>query len=170
VHIYVDGAGRAVRAAGNRPDVGAAFPAYGTGHGFDASVAAGPGAHQVCAYAINVRAGSNQLLGCRVAVVPADPFGSLDAVAATSGGIRVAGWAVDPNTAEPIDVHVYVGTSGTPVPAADPRPDVAAAYPTAGAGHGFDVTVPGRAGQQVCVYAINRGPGSNALIACRAAR
>ena len=34
VHVYVDGVGRAVTAAGERGDVGRAYPGYGTAHGF----------------------------------------------------------------------------------------------------------------------------------------
>jgi hypothetical protein len=72
VHVYVDGAYRgAFNAAGNRPDLAAAFP-YGAGHGFDATISGvSKGAHQVCAYGINnvFTAGQNRLLGCRVVTV-----------------------------------------------------------------------------------------------------
>ena len=88
---------------------------------------------------------------------------------AGADGIRVSGWAIDPNTPDPIEVHVYVGTAGTPVLADRARPDLASVYPTAGTSHGYDVVVPGRAGQTVCVYAINAGPGATRTIACRIA-
>jgi hypothetical protein len=169
VHVYVGGSGTVVRADGDRPDLAAAFPGYGSAHGFRAVIAAGAGATPVCVYAINVRAGAHQLLGCRTVVVPADPFGSVDLVRATPSGIQVSGWAVDPNTGGPIEVHAYVGGTGVATLADRPRPDVALAYPASGPDHGFDLVVPGRAGQTVCVYAINAGPGSNVLLACRAA-
>jgi hypothetical protein len=171
VHVYVDGAlGAVVRADGDRPDVGAAFSGYGTAHGYAASVPAGPGRHQVCTYGINVAAGGNVNLGCRTVVVPGDPLGSLDVVSAANGSVRVAGWAFDPNTTSPIDVHVYVGTNGTAVRADGDRPDVAAAFPAAGPKHGYDAVVPGATGSTVCVYAINAGPGSNVQLGCRVAR
>lgn len=170
VHVYVDGIGRAaITAAGTRPDVATIFPGYGGNHGFATKVAAGEGNHQVCAFAINVRGGDNRLLGCRTTFVPADPFGSVDVVRAGADGIRVSGWAIDPNTNDPIEVHVYVAAAGTPVLADRDRPDLAGAYPGAGTRHGFDVVVPGRAGQTVCVYAINAGPGATRTLACRTA-
>jgi SpoIID/LytB domain protein len=169
VHVYVDGAGVALNANGDRPDVGAAFAGSGNAHGFNALVRAAPGNHRVCLYAINVRGGGNSLLECRTVFVPSNPFGNIDVVASGAGGLRVAGWAIDPNTAEPIDVHVYVGPAGTAVHADRPRPDLAGPFPSAGTAHGFDTTVAGASGQSVCVYAINSGPGANVLLGCRAA-
>lgn len=169
VHVYVDAAGTVLTANDSRPDLASAFPGFGTAHGYQATVSASPGTHTVCAYAINVRAGANQQIGCRSVFVPADPFGAIDVLRAGADGIRVSGWAIDPNTPDPIEVHVYVGTAGTPVLADRTRPDLAAVYPTAGTSHGYDVVVPGRAGQTVCVYAINVGPGATQTIACRTA-
>lgn len=169
VHVYTDGVGRPVTASGTRVDVGAAFPGFGDNHGFSTKIPAAEGGHQVCVYAINVRAGGNQLLGCRIVTVPADPFGAIDVVRAGPDGIRVSGWAIDPNTNEPIDVHVYLGTNGVPVPADRDRPDLAGPFPDAGTRHGFDLVVPGRPGQTVCIYAINTGPGANRTLGCRVA-
>jgi peptidoglycan hydrolase-like amidase len=169
VHVYVDNVGTVLTADGSRPDLASVFPGFGTAHGYRATISASPGTHTVCAYAINVRAGANQQIGCRTVFIPADPFGSVDVVRAGADGVRVSGWAIDPNTSNPIEVHVYVGTSGTPVLADRDRPDIAAAYPSAGAKHGFDTVVPGRAGQTVCVYAINAGPGATQTLACRIA-
>ncbi|HEX7097587.1 MAG TPA: SpoIID/LytB domain-containing protein [Acidimicrobiales bacterium] len=170
VHVYVDGAfAGAVHANGNRPDVGAAFAGYGNAHGFNASVPASPGQHQVCVYGINAGPGGNTLIACRTVSVPGNPIGSLDVVGAVGGGIRVAGWAIDPNTASPIDVHIYVGANGTAVRADVERPDVGAAFPGYGSRHGFDVVVPGSPGATVCAYGINVGAGSNTLLGCRRA-
>lgn len=72
VHVYVDGgwAGTAV-ANTDRPDVGTAFPGFGDAHGYRVSFAAAPGAHTVCAYAIDaVTAVENPVIGCRVVQVP----------------------------------------------------------------------------------------------------
>jgi hypothetical protein len=100
----------------------------------------------------------------------ARPFGSIDAATTlATGTIRVQGWAVDADTNNPIDVHVYVdGALRHAGSAATSRPDVGAAFPF-GAGHGFDVTVsapPG--GHTACVYAINVAQGNvNSLLGCR---
>ncbi len=69
VHVYVDAAGVALTASTARPDVGAAYPRYGANHGFSASVAAAPGRHTVCAYAINAGPGGNSLLRCQAVTV-----------------------------------------------------------------------------------------------------
>jgi hypothetical protein len=52
-----------------RPDVGSAYPAFGSAHGFNVSLAAARGTATVCVTAINVGSGSNQSLGCRTVEV-----------------------------------------------------------------------------------------------------
>lgn len=100
------------------------------------------------------------------------PQGHLDraAYSRAAGGVRVTGWARDPDTPEPIDVHVHV--DGVPVAArrADlARPDVAAVVPGAGPRHGFDLTLAlDRGVRRVCVYGINVGGGrDNPELGCR---
>jgi len=72
VHIYVDGASYGLTADKSRPDVNAVFPLYAkASHGFSATVAATPGLHTVCAWAINMAgAGYNRVLGCLPVIVP----------------------------------------------------------------------------------------------------
>ncbi len=168
VHIYVDGGIVAgVRAANERGDVEAAHPSYGPNHGFETTVAVGPGDHSVCAYAINVYAGQNTSLGCRT--VTTNPFGSFDAMSAVGGGVRVEGWALDPNTTAPVDVHAYVdgGFAGA-FSASSSRTDLAGPFPGLGTDHGFSAFVPAGGGNHnVCLYVINFGPGTNRHIACR---
>jgi hypothetical protein len=66
VHVYVDGSGSVVAADQSRPDVGAAFPAAGSAHGFVWSGSVAPGVHRVCLYAIDVDLPwRNTGLGCR---------------------------------------------------------------------------------------------------------
>lgn len=168
VHLYVDGAIVAGVTAGLvRTDVESAHPSYGSNHGFDTTVAVGPGDHSVCAYAINVYAGNNVALGCRT--VTTNPFGSFDVMNAVGGGVQVAGWALDPNTVDPIEVHAYVdGSFAASIRASSSRTDLAAPYPGLGTDHGFSALVPAGGGNHnVCLYAINVGPGTNRLISCR---
>ncbi|WP_315096639.1 hypothetical protein [uncultured Cellulomonas sp.] len=96
------------------------------------------------------------------------PVGSLDSVTADATGITATGWALDPDTHNPIAVHVYVGSSGSAFTADRSRPDVGAAYKK-GDLHGFSATVPTAEGTyQVCVYALNDwAAGGNTQIACR---
>jgi hypothetical protein len=170
VHVYIDGAPVvALLVTQSRPDVGAAFP-YGPDHGFDVSLTTARGAHEACVYGINTGgAGTNVLIGCRGFQVGRSPFGAVDSGLPTPGGVTLVGWAQDPDTPGPINVHVYV--DGQPVTAAGAggdRPDVAAAFGN-GAAHGFSVVVPLPEGQhEACVYAIDATGDANALIGCGA--
>jgi subtilisin family serine protease len=170
VHVYVDRGGAPLRADLSRPDVADAIPGYGDRHGYDRLVAAPPGDHRVCTYAIDSNGGPNVTLGCRTVTVPQpSPFGALDVAARVDGGVEVAGWAVDPDTAASIDVHVYVdGILASTARADDERLDVAAVRPASGSSHGYRMVVPASSEHRtVCVYGINVAEGFNALIGCR---
>src|SRR5699024_7649910 len=124
----------------------------------------------LCAYAVNTAGpGGNRLLGCRTVDLPGgSPIGALDVVAGGDARIDVAGWAIDPDTAAPIDVHVYVDGQGVPLTASVPRPDVGRAGPGYGDRHGFSASISAGAGAHpVCAYGINRGVGGNSLLGCR---
>jgi hypothetical protein len=171
--VYVDNTFKGeFTANASRPDVGAAFAGYGSAHGFDITIPTLIGFQQVRVFAINVGSGGNPLLRSQVIVVGGDPFGSLDSAVGQSGGIRVSGWAIDRDTADPTKVHVYVdGVFRGEFEADETRTDVGAAFPAYGASHGYTAVVSAAPGnRQVCVYAINIGWGGHALIACRSAR
>jgi hypothetical protein len=169
VHVYVDGKHvRTLQADGSRPDVDRVY-GLGALHGFGTTLPVADGRHDVCVYLINTPSGPNPLLGCRaVTVANAAPIGALDVARGTATGIRVQGWALDPDTTAPIGVHVYVDGLATRSLAADRnRPDVHRAYGL-GAAHGYDVEVPATAGaHEVCLYLINQPAGANPLLACR---
>ncbi|HSY16445.1 MAG TPA: fibronectin type III domain-containing protein [Jatrophihabitantaceae bacterium] len=172
VDIYADGTklGR-VLAGGSRPDVGAVYPASGDDHGYAATYPLGQGTHTICVYAINVDFGSiNTGLGCRAITLAFNPYGSLDAVTATTSGIALRGWAIDPNTTAAINVAIYAdGAQLAQLTASAPRPDVAAAYPGVGPDHGFSADLGlGEGTHQVCAYGINVGAGANAVLGCKA--
>jgi hypothetical protein len=178
VHVYVGSKGAAITADGERADVAAVYPAYGTRHGFGWSGPAVPGAYTVCAYAINNGLGGNVLLRCGTVTVPSvptppvgtgsrfAPIGNLEAATRADGGVAVSGWALDPDTTASIDVHVYIGASGSAVRADLPRADITAAFGL-GADHGFSAVLPMLPGPQpVCAYAIDTGGGPATLIGC----
>jgi hypothetical protein len=168
VHLYFNGhIVKAVTAGNPRADVARAYPAFGVGHGFAVNIPNESGT--LCAYAINAAGtGNNPLVGCKF--VDTNPFGNLDAASRQSNGVRVSGWALDPDVATSIPVHVYV--DGHPVRAImanDVRADLAAAFTAYSARHAFAATVPlGPGPHMVCAYAINRGSGyANPLLGCR---
>lgn len=170
VHTYVGGRGTPAVADGDRPDVGAAYPAAGSRHGFDVRVpVTTSGAVDVCVHAINVGPGANRLVGCRtVTGYTGAPVGAIDAVTSASGSVELRGWALDPDTAQPIEVHAYVDGVGVPLIADRARTDLAAHYPAHGVRHGFadTLTVPVDA-RTLCLYAINVGAGANTPLGCR---
>jgi|GEM_PF-1224548 len=172
VHVFVNGGWGGLGVANvARADVAAAFPGYGPVRGFDFTVPAPPGLHTVQVNAINRGPGSdNPVVGTRQVFVGGNPFGNVEIVEGRVGAYRISGWVIDPDTAGPIELHVYVdGEWGGKLFANRSRPDVGMAYPLYGADHGFDVTLPAaRGARQVCVYAINAGSGNtNPLLTCR---
>jgi hypothetical protein len=99
-----------------------------------------------------------------------NPKGSFDSAAA-GVGVRVQGWAFDPDTAAPIVMHVYVdGVLRDPITAGTFRPDVAAAFPGVSAHHGFDATFAvGGGTHDVCVFALDTGAYGfmNPMLGCK---
>lgn len=171
VQMYVDGVANAMVWANQpRPDVGAAFPAAGDNHGYSITMSASPGPHRVCLYAVNTGPGFSSGLGCTtVTALSSNPFGQLDAVTTGPSRVTASGWAIDPDTSNPLIVQMYVdGAANTMAWANQPRPDVGFYYPTAGPNHGYSLsmtTTPGR--HTVCLIAVNAGPGSSTGLGCR---
>ena len=184
VHVYVDNA-FATSGIANvaRPDVALAFPAYSAKpHGYRIPVRLAAGRHHVCTWAINEGPGASTMLGCKdIDVQSHSPFGQLDEVWATPGGVRLRGWAIDSDTTDPVSVRVTVdgktsvtgtfATGLTYLPTANAsRPDVGTAYPYYGSGHGFDLNVPMAftpGNHSVCVLAVNIGLGFDTWLNCR---
>jgi hypothetical protein len=174
VNAYVDGVGAAIGTADvSRPDVGAAYPQAGADHGFSLDVPVGDGPHQLCVYAINVGAGTeNTTLGCRSVTGHLSPVGSLDDVSTTDvRGVTLRGWTLDPESpGTALAVHTYVDGVGVAVgTTALPRPDVRAIYPsTSTPGFTTTLTLPGGT-HQVCAYGIKAPgtPGGNTTLGCR---
>jgi len=170
VHLYVDGVGRlAVTANVLRPDVAAAIPGWGPAHGFTATLPVANGAHSICVFGINRgSASANSLIGCLDVQLPGLPFGFLESATPTTGGVRVSGWAIDPDTAGPIQVHVYLNGKGFATVADRDRADIGAAYPGYGPAHGFDFFIPFGAGiYNVCAFGINNTGSPNPGLGCK---
>jgi hypothetical protein len=171
VHLYVNG-GFGAQGTANLPrgDVNAAFGITGQ-HGFSVTangkLARGP--NTVCAYAIGVTQGGNNVpIGCRTVQGPVPPIGNLDVVSASGSQAYVAGWAIDQNApSASIGVHIYVNSTGRAFDANQPRGDVNAVMGVGGQ-HGYSVLVPLQSGfNNVCVYAIGVAGNNNTSIGCR---
>ena len=97
-----------------------------------------------------------------------NPVGSVDSATRASDEVTVAGWALDPDTSAPIDIHVYIGNK-VYVRKADNvvRNDIAGLYPGYGSNHGYQYTFPApSAATDVCVYAINVSHGGGVWLGC----
>jgi hypothetical protein len=173
IHVYVDGVGAAIGTANTtRNDIESFMPGYGPTHGYELNVPVS-GDHTVCAYAISTRGKPNVTLGC--ARTSGAPRGALDSVGRpdSGGAVRARGWVLDPDTASPINVHVYIDGVGRAAAAANTnRPDIGSVFPPWGPAHGFDVTVGGVAPglHLVCVYGISVGGGANTTLGCKTAQ
>jgi SpoIID/LytB domain protein len=172
VHVYVDGQWAGMAVAGDqRADVGGAYPGYGSGHGFSVVVQAGQGRHSICAYAINVGIGTtNPLLRCATLTLDRNPKGGVVLSGYSAGTATVSGWAVDPDTHDPIAVHVYVDGKWAGVVTAnlDGATQADALFPGYGTQHGFTAAVHlGPGNHTICTYAINVGQGvTNPQLGC----
>jgi hypothetical protein len=154
----------------SRPDVAAVYPASGADHGYSLTLPASAGTRTVCVYGINTGPGKSVQLGCRSAVVPSSsPFGQVDAVRGATGRVVASGWAIDADTTGPVLVQMYLdGRSYTMGWANRRRGDVGAAYPWAGADHGYELSIAASRGTHTaCVYAVNTGPGRSVQLGCR---
>lgn len=171
VVVSVNGVDAApVAANGTRDDVAAAYPGYGSAHGFNVPVTLQGGANRVCVRAVNVGEGSDMSLGCRDVSVPTgSPYGDLNAVTASLGEVRLQGWVIDPDTTDPVSLNFTVnGATVGPYSASLDRGDIAAAFPMYGGAHGFDVRVPtSTSTTTVCAYTINVGGGGESSLGCR---
>ena len=168
-HIYVDGQGVSIMADAPRPDL---IPYYNRGadHGYGYTFQVGPGTHNICVYGIDATAGPNTVIGCRTvsiaAVADIPPVGVLDSVGTSPGSVTFTGWALDPDTSESIETHIYVDGVGVSILANGPRPDLIPYY-NRGAAHGFSYAwalAPGR--HSYCLYAISGNRGANSTISC----
>lgn len=137
-------------------------------HAYTIAVPVAEGSNSVCLYAINVGQGANVQLGCQSIPIRNNPFGAVDSASQTPTGVIVSGWAIDLNTTEGLTVYAYVdGKYFTQSIASLPRPDVAKSYPSAGPNHGYSMLLALASGtHQICVNAINVGPGSTVQLRC----
>ena len=98
-----------------------------------------------------------------------DPVGNVETVARIAPDkARVTGWGLDPETTNPMAVHLYLdGRWFTAFTADGSRPDVERVWWWLGRQHGFVVDVPVPRGTHLlCAYGISVGTGVNSLLGC----
>ena len=139
--------------------------------GFTTVLPLAAGTYEVCGTAVNVGAGADKPLGCITGTVREhSPVGSFDAAQVVATGVRVQGWAADPDTTSPLTVRITVGSITKDLTANTSRSDVPYTYPWASASAGFDSVLTLAAGtHQICASAINVGAGTNKSLGCRSA-
>ena len=170
VQILVDGvATPAIPANLSRQDVAGAYPGYGGAHGFSATATGvGGGSHSICLNVINTGAGVDTDIWCSMLSVPTGPpQGYLDSVSASAGTVSVSGWALDPDSANPISTQIFVdGQQRIAITSDGSRQDL---QPLGlGTNHGFVGSTAISSGtHSICAIAINVGPGSNTNLGCR---
>ena len=159
-----------------RPEIGATWTGFGADHGYAVRLPLTdpitPGTHRVCATALRVSGSGSTNLGCQSFTMRDSGIGALEQLRQTPAGVHATGWALDPDSADPVGVALTVkGRPTRRLTAAAPRADIAAAHPANGARHGWATTWPLPAGtHQVCAYAANAAgtPGTGGLLGCRA--
>ena len=154
-----------------RADVGTLRPGYGPNHGFGASLVLQSGRRSLCAVGVNTATGKDISLGCKIVDVQHTPVGVLESPTTMPGrGTTIRGWALDPDSAAPIEVQVlFNGKQVRRFRAEGNRPSVAVARPGYGAAHGFNTELFPPAGtHRVCVNALNAfGPGATRSLGCQ---
>ena len=94
-------------------------------------------------------------------------LGSFERALGVAGGVAVSGWAIDPDTTDPVYVRLLLDFETTSVFAGDERPDLAREFPEHGGAHGFAAVLATSPGPHtVCATALNAGPGRDLVLGC----
>jgi Fibronectin type III domain len=142
------------------------------GHVFDATLLARSGTHRVCVIGLNTLYGTHDsvpsCLSITLALKPLGAFQGLTRVAGSSD-LRVSGWALDPDTTNPITVRMTLdGAAAGTATANATRTDIGKRYPSFGDNHGLWARVPASDGEHtLCATAANVGGGADVQLGCK---
>jgi len=140
----------------DRADVGAAYPYYGSRHGFDITIDCDPGRHVICVLAVDQGSGAIKFLAFRSFEV-APSSGSIEGYTASPGQLVLNGWAVNgaaPGTNAIVRL-VVDGTIVADTATSISRPDVVAVDPRFGPTTGFSLVGSVAAGpHQACLEVV----------------
>lgn len=98
-----------------------------------------------------------------------NPVGRVDSVQVVDRRVQLRGWVADPDTDDPVAVHVAVAGRWFVTTANQRRTDVAAAHPDYGPNRGFSIEIPDLppGSHKLCAYGINQGRGTaNSTLGC----
>ena len=142
------------------------------GHVFDRDMLAHSGVHKVCVTGLNVLYGTHDSPpSCRTITLALKPLGAFEGLSRVSGSsdLRVRGWALDPDTAQPITVQITLdGVAAGTATANATRTDVGDKYPYLGDSHGLWVRVTADDGEHtLCLTAVNVDGGANVQLGCK---
>lgn len=139
-----------------------------SGGRFSGSIALPAGSHVVCATSVDPAPGFRPRLGCGTVDAPGTPVGQLDGAAGSFPSVRVEGWAIDPQTAEPVKVQIRRnGVLITTVRADEHRDDLGDVAHHYGTEHGFRADIPTEPGKnRLCVRIIGVGAGGDRDAGC----
>lgn len=166
--VTIDGQGQHIYANKPRADIAANYPKYGQYHGFDATLSAKQGWHDVCVTASNIGQGKHTRFGCqRVFVDGESPVGDFT-VKGGAKNISFEGWTVDRDGSDPRYIWITVDGQGQHWNVNQPRPDVQKAWPGSSLYTGFSGLLPVSGGKpEVCITLVNGGTGINKKLPCQ---
>ncbi len=172
VRTYLDGRYAAGgQAAIGRPGLQTGYPSAGVNRGFSIFTPAKAGNHTVCAYALNLGAGTvNTRIGCKTVTIAVDPVGSVATIARIelSNVVTVSGWTLDPDTAAPIKVQITSdGVNRQLLTANQAAAGSSASWPRYGTNHGYSAGVSIDGNEHiVCAVALNTLVGKDISLGC----
>lgn len=152
VTLTIDGHSSALLANRSRPDVAKTHPSAGALHGFDVTRTLAEGIHTVRIVAGNIDLGSDRTMANRSVRLNFTPSASMVSLTATSTGVRAQGWAIDPDTTQPIKARLTAAGTTSKLATANHQGPRGAQYP----GRNFGEYLTLRSGTHtVCAVGVN---------------
>ncbi|MDT4922050.1 MAG: hypothetical protein QOI15_2952, partial [Pseudonocardiales bacterium] len=141
------------------------------GHAFAADMPVRSGTHKICAIGLNALYGTHDsAASCRTITLALKPLGAFEGLARVPGSsdLRLKGWALDPDTHNPITLRVMLDDTNVGTVTANAlRADIGDKYPY-GDDHGLWARVKTDDGEHtVCLTALNVGGGGDVQLGCK---
>ena len=142
------------------------------GHTFAADMLVRSGAHKVCVTGLNTLYGTHDSTpSCLTITLALKPLGAFERLSRVTGSsnLRVKGWALDPDTLQPITVRMTLdGVAAGTATADATRTDIGDRYPAWGDNRGVWTAVQADDGEHtLCLTAVNVGGGANVQLGCK---